>query len=337
MGICRALGIGVLTMASALTASAAHADMTRIRIAREYGVSYLPLMVMQDQKLLEKQAAKVGIPDLQVSWVQFAGGNVMNDALLSGSLQIASGGVGPLVMMWARTRTTPLAVKGLASINSMPLLLNTTNPEVKTIKDFTDKDKIALPAAKVSIQAITLQMAAEKAFGEGKQSTLDRLTVSLSHPDAMQALLSGKSEIDAHFGSPPFQEQELKKPGVHTVLDSYDVLGGQSTFNLVWCTSQFYAQNPKLVQAFMAALDESIAMINHDKHWAAETYLRVTKEKTPVADIEKLLNDPQLVFTTTPQNVMKYARFMARTGLIKRAPASWKDMFFPGIQGAAGS
>jgi NitT/TauT family transport system substrate-binding protein len=311
--------------------------MTEIKVARQYGVSYLPLMLMQDQKLLEKHAAQLGIPNLKVSWVEFAGGNVMNDALLSDSLQIASGGVAPLVLLWSRTHGTPLEVKALAAINSMPLLLNTTNPAVKTVKDFSGKDKIALPAAKVSIQAITLQMAADKAFGPGNQGQLDKYTVSLAHPDAQQALLSGSSEVNAHFGSPPFQEQELTHPNVHTVLNSYDVLGGKSTFNLVWCTSKFYQQNPKLVQAFMAALDEAEASINKDKHAAALAYLRISKDKSSVDEIEKMISAPDVQFTTVPQNTVKYADFMARTGLIKAKPASWKDLFFPTAQSQQGS
>lgn len=315
----------------------AHAELSEVKIAREYGISYLPLMIMHDQKLLEKQAAKDGIPDLKVSWIEFAGGNVMNDALLSNSLQIASGGVAPLVLLWSRTHGTSSEVKAISAINSMPLLLNTNNPKVKSIKDFTAKDKIALPAAKVSIQAITLEMAAEKTFGPGNQAKLDPLTVTLSHPDAQQALLSGSSEITAHFASPPFQEQELSRPGIHTVLNSYDVLGGKSTFNLVWCTTKFAQQNPKIMKAFIAALNQAEAIINQDKHAAAATYLRMAKGKSSVAKIESMITSPDVSFTITPQNTMKYADFMARTGLIKTKPASWKDMFFAPAQSLKGS
>jgi NitT/TauT family transport system substrate-binding protein len=219
----------------------------------------------------------------------------------------------------------------------MPLYLNTRNPSVKTIKDFTEKDRIALPAVKVSIQAVTLQMAAEKAFGEGQQGKLDALTVSLSHPDAQVALLSGASEITAHFGSPPFQYQQLEKPGIHTVLNSYDVLGGPATFNVVWTTSKFRSENPKLYDAFVKALDEATAIINKDKKAAAEAYLRISKDKDTVTDILAMLNDPAIVYTTTPQNVMKYVDFMNKIGSIKVKPDSWKDLFFPNIHGAAGS
>lgn len=314
----------------------ARGEMTEIKVAQQYGIGYLPLMLMEEQKLIEKYARAGGISDLRVSWAKFAGGNVMNDALLSGSLQFASGGVGPLVTLWARTRGN-LDVKAVAALNSMPLYLNTRNPAVKTVKDFGDRDRIALPAVKVSIQAITLQMAAEKAFGDGQWAKLDALTVTLSHPDAQAALLSGQSEITAHFGSPPFQYQQLKNPAIHTVLSSYDVLGGPATFNLVWTSSRFRAENPQVYEAFVKALDDAMGQINADKKAAAEAYLRISRDKDSVQDILAMLNDPAIVFTTTPQNVTKYVEFMFRTGTIKVKPDSWKELFFPNVHALPGS
>jgi len=324
-----------LAAALAFTSFAVRAEMSEINVAQQYGIGYLPLMLMEEQKLIEKYAKAVGV-DVKVNWAKFAGGNVMNDALLSGSLQFASGGVGPLITIWAKTKGN-LDVKAVATLDSMPLYLNTRNPNVKTIKDFTDKDRIALPAVKVSVQAITLQMAAEKAFGEGQQGKLDPLTVTMSHPDGQTALLSGQSEITAHFSSPPFQYQQLKRPGVHTVLNSNDVLGGPATFNLVWTTTKFRNGNPKLYDAFVKALDDTIAQINKDKKAAAEAYLRISKDKDTVADILAMLNDPQIIYTTVPLNVMKYADFMAKIGMIKVKPDSWKNLFFPNIHGATGS
>lgn len=330
-GAARAAAVLVL----ATVAVTARAEVSELKVARQYGVSYLPLMLMEEQKLIEKHAKAAGV-DVKVDWARFAGGNVMNDALLSGSLHFASGGVGPLITLWSRTKGN-LDVKAVAAINSMPLLLNTRNPNVKSLKDFTEKDKIALPAVKVSIQAVTLQMAAEKAFGEGQQNRLDAYTVSMSHPDAQTALLSGASEITAHFSSPPFQYQQLEKPGIHTVLNSFDVLGGPATFNLVWTTSRFRNENPKLYDAFVKALDEAIAQINGDKRAAAEAYLRISKDKSSVDAIAKMLNDPQLVYTTTPNNTMKYVAFMSKIGSIKVVPDSWKDMFFPNVHTLPGS
>ena len=147
--------------------------------------------------------------------------------------------------------------------------INVIKPEVTSLKDLTDSDRIALPAVKVSIQAVTLEMAAEQAFGPGQYGKLDRLTVSMAHPDAMTAMLSGKSEIIGHFGSAPFQDQELADPRVHRLLNSYDVLGGPATFNVVWAEKRFHDYNPKTYGAFLSALEEAMRVIRDDPPRAA--------------------------------------------------------------------
>ena len=218
------LAVAAIGLLSIGFSGAAHAEADTVRIAKQYGISYLPLTLMEEEKLFEQQAKKQGL-DIKVEWLRFIAGAGMNDALLSGNLDLASGGVPSLLLIWGKTQTS-LKVKGVAALNAMPIYLVTTNPDIKTIMDFTGKDKIALPATKISIQAVTLQMAAEQAFGKGQQEKLDIFTVSMGHPDAMVAMLGGKAEINSHFGSAPFQEQELADPRVHKVLDSYDVLGG---------------------------------------------------------------------------------------------------------------
>ena len=313
----------------------ARAEMSEIHVSRQYGISYLPLMIMEDQKLIEKHAKAEGI-DVKVDWSKFASGAVMNDALLSGNLQFASGGVAPFTTLWAKTRGN-LDVKGVAAINSMPLYLVTNNPNVKTIKDFTEKDKIALPAVKVSIQAVTLQMAAEKAFGPGQQNKLDHLTVSMSHPDAETALLSGGSEITAHLGSPPFQYQELEHKGMHRVLNSYDVLGGPATFNVVWTTKKFHDDNPKVNEAVVAAMDEADKLIKADPKRAAEIYLAVTKEKTSVDDLVAMITNPKVAYRLNPSATYPVAQFLHKIGRVKHQASSWKDLFFPSAYDRPGS
>jgi NitT/TauT family transport system substrate-binding protein len=326
--------IAVIASVAVCSAAPAAAEANQLRIAQQFGVSYLPLLLIEHHKLVEKHAKAAGLGDIQVSWAKFAGGAQMNDAILSNSLDFASAGVAPAITLWAKSKGE---VKLVTAMNSMPILLNSRNPKVKTIADFTEQDKIALPAVKVSIQAVTLQMAAEKVFGAGKHTQLDALTVTLAHPDAQIALLSGSSEINAHFSAPPFQYQQLEKPGIHTVLSSYDVLGGPATFNVVYASAKFRAENPKLYQSFLKAFEEATAIINRDKRAAAEFYLKVSKDKDSVENILKILNDPQIAFTQTPQNITQYSDFLFRIGSIKQKPDTWKDLFFPEIHQLPGS
>ena len=313
----------------------ASAEPRVVRIAKQYGISYLPLTIMEEKKLLEAEGKKRGL-DLSTEWLKFTGGPPMNEALISGNLDFASGGVGPLVTIWARTQNN-LKVKGVAALNSMPLYLNTIKPEIKSIKDFTEKDRIALPAVRVSIQAVVLQMAAEKAFGKGQEHKLDALTVSLSHPDGLAQMMSGRSEITAHLSSAPFQYQELADSRVHKVLDSYEVLGGPHTFNVVWAASKFYDGEPKVVQAFLAALSEAMKEIKDDPAGAAALWVKADRSKLTPAEALKIIQDKENSWTMTPQRTMVFADYMARVGMVPVKATDWKDMFFDAIHNLPGS
>lgn len=317
--------------------SPAGAEIAELKIAKQYGVSYLPLMLMEADKLVEKHAAAAGLPDLKVEWTTLGGGSAMNDAIISGSLHIASGGVGPLLTIWGRTKGS-VDVKCVAALSTMPIYLNTRNPAVRSIKDFTDKDKIALPAVKVSIQAVTLQMAAEQVFGAGNHNKLDALTVSMSHPDGMQSLLSGAGEVTGHFTSAPFQYQQLKQAGIRRVLNSYEVLGGPATFTLLFAAKKFKDDNPKVYGALLKGFEEAIGAINKDKKASAARYLEIARDrKSTVEDIAAMLTDPEIEFTMTPKATMKYADFMHRVGSLKQKPDSWKDICFENVHHLPGS
>jgi len=327
--LCCMLSLGI--------AAPAHAETSEVRAAQQFGLSYLALMMMEDSKLVEKQAKTMGLGDIKVSWAKLGGPGAMNDALLSGGIDFGTGGVPSLITLWSKTHGTPQEVRGVGALNSMPVNLVTSNPNVKSIRDFTDKDKIAVTTVKVSTQALLLQMAAAKEFGEQNYAKLDPLTVSLPHPDAMTALLSGGGTITAHFSSPPFQYQEVGRPGIRTILSNYEILGGPATFNVVWSTAKFRDANPKTYAAFVAAFEEATATINRDKRAAAEVYKRMSGTKETVEELLKMMEDPLVEYTLTPKSIMKTAEFMEKVGTIKEKPSSWKDLFFPNVHGLQGS
>jgi len=326
----------VAALAAMLMSNLARAEQRELRIGIQPGLTYLPFVLMQHDKLIEQRAAAAGLGTITVTWWSVAGGNPQNDAMLSGNLDIANSGTPAFFPMWARTRGS-YDVKGIAAYNALPLKLNTNNPAVKAIKDFTDKDRIAVPAVKVAFQALALQMAAAKQWGPANYAKLDHLTVSMAHPDGMAALLSGGGEITAHYTSAPFQYKELAAPGIHKVLDSYEVMGGPYSFNVIAATAKFKAANPKTYAAFLAALQDATDQINADKPKAAEAYLRIAKDKAPVSEILAMLNDPQISFDLVPKRLMKVTEFMHEVGTIKVKPASWKDLFFENAHGLAGS
>ena len=323
-------GIGL-----ALGSIAAHAE-GRIRIAEQFGIVYLLLNVAQEQKLIEKHAKAAGV-DAQVEWVKLSGGSAVNDALLSGNIEIAGAGVGPLLTLWDRTHGKQ-NVRGVASLGNFPYYLVSNNPKVKTLADFTDKDRIALPAVGVSVQSRVLQLASAKLWGDKEFNKLDKISVAVPHPDAAAAIIKGGTEISAHFGNPPFQEQELAgNPNAHIVLNSYQVLGGPASATVLYATEKFRNENPKTYRAFLDALNEAAQFVTANPEKAADIYLKVGNAKIDRDLLLKIIKNPEVQFKTTPQNTYALAEFMHRVGAIKNKPASVKDYFFDDAQNAAGN
>ncbi|SAL21695.1 ABC transporter substrate binding protein [Caballeronia terrestris] len=320
---CVSLTIGA---ASLTAASTVHAEGT-IRVAEQFGVVYLLLNVARDQQFIEKEGKKQGL-DIKVDWTKLSGGATINDALLSGSIDIAGAGVGPLLTIWDRTHGRQ-NVKGVASLGNVPYYLVSNNPNVKTIADFTEKDRIALPAVGVSVQSRVLQYAAAKQWGDKQFDRLDKLTQAMPHPDAAAAVIAGGTEINAHFGTPPFQQQELAgNPKAHIVLNSYDMLGGPSSATVLYATEKFRNENPKTYRAFVDALSDAASFVTQNPDAAADIYIRVNNAKIDRNLLLKIIKDPAVQFKVAPQNTFALAQFMHRVGAIKNEPKSWQDYFF---------
>ena len=314
----------------------AYADVSEVRISRQPGLVYLPIMILEQDHLVEKEAKKRGIDNLKVTFSIFNSGGAAVDAVLSGNVDLATSGATNLLTAWSATKGTPNEVRGVAGNGALPMFLLSRNPNVKTLKDFSAADKIAVPTVRVSTQAIVMQMAAEKQFGTAEEHKFDQYTVALGHPDALLALEAGK-DVNGHFSLPPYQYVELKIPGVHVVLNSIDVTGGPASNGVSFATTKFHDANPKIIAAFLAAMATAEDTIKNNRRHAAELYLKETKEKLTVDELVKIMSDPNFVYSTAPQQSMKFAEAMFRGGTIKNKPASWKDYFFPEVHNLKGS
>lgn len=308
----------------------------RIRIARQFGIVYLLLDVARERQLIEKHAKAAGI-DVKVEWIQLSGGSAVNDALLSGSIDIAGAGIAPLLTLWDRTRGRH-DVRGVASLGNFPYYLISNKPEIRTIADFTDKDRIAVPAVGVSIQSRYLQIASARLWGDKDFARLDRISVAVPHPDATAAIIKGGTEISGHFANPPFQEQALAgNRQAHIVLDSYDVLGGPTSPTVLYALDGFRRQSPKTYRAFLAALDEAARLIGEDPEAAADSYLKASGGKGERKLVLDVIRNPRVAFKTAPENTHPIADFMHRVGAIRHRPESVRDYFFEEALLEAGS
>jgi NitT/TauT family transport system substrate-binding protein len=314
-------------LAFGLSQAPAAAEANQVTIADQIGLLYLPLRIAVEQKLIEKHAKADGLGDVSVVLRQFSGGGAVNTAILSGSVDIAAGGIPPLLKIWDRTKGSPSEVRAMIALTHMAYKLFTIDPRIKSLKDYlnTPDSKIALPSVKVSTQAVTLEMAAEKQFGEGKAFALDPLTISMPHPQAFAAMKSGNLPVKSHFATLPFSYELARDPKVHLVFSSYDLVGPH-TGVVLYNTRKWKEENPKLFKAVAEAFYEAHDWIKKHPREAAEQFVQTAKGKYNAAQVEEMITDKSEVeYRPDMEGTYVYAEFLHRIGDLSTLPASWKD------------
>ena len=329
-----------LSLFSAILATAAmtsaFAETREIRINKQFGLTYLAINVAVEKSLIEKHVRAAGLGEVKITFPQLASGASTNDALLSGNLDIASGSTPNLFLLSERTRGRQ-NFKGIMAVNESPIYLVTIDERIRTLKDYTEKDRIAVAGIGTSQHALLIQMASAQAFGWDNRNKLNSSTVAMAHPDAMAALLSGQHEVKSHSATLPFLFQELADRRVHTVYKSYDVVGGLQTLTVLWCSESWKNENPLTYKAVIAAMQESMDWIKQNRKEAAALYLKLEKSKLNEGEVYEMLSEQWNTFNAAPRRVGMLADFMHRIGVLKVKPASWKDYFFENMHALDGS
>jgi NitT/TauT family transport system substrate-binding protein len=315
--VCAGVAAAIGLMASGFAAQAQ--QKSEIAVSRQPGILYMPTHIIEKQKLIEKHATLLGLKDVTIKWVTLSGGGAQTDALLAGGVDILCTGTGNLLLLWDRTKG---GVKGIVATSAQPMSLISRDERIKTIKDFGPGDKIAVPTVKVSTQAIVLQIAAAKLFGDDQWSKFDSNTVQLGHPDAVGAMSNPTHEIHNHFTIPPYTFIELKNvPGAHVVLTSTEVMGGPLSQAQFFTTTKFADANPKM---------EAQDLIRSDTKTAVGIYKEVTGDKTSAEDLLAWLKEPGMMeWNLQPQGTMKFADHLYKVGTLKTKPKAWTDYYLP--------
>ncbi|WP_315832100.1 ABC transporter substrate-binding protein [Bradyrhizobium prioriisuperbiae] len=321
----------IAMIASSATSALAQ---TPVKIGIGFGIGFLPTFILRDMNLIEKHAKAAGL-DVKTEYQRISGSSAMQDAVLSGSVDLGTYGVAAMLFAWDKARNTPQQIFGIAGVNSSPLILVTNKPEVKKISDLAPTDKIAMPAL-VSPQMYALQMVSEKIFGPGQEDKLKPQVVALPHPESLNAMLSGGTEVKAYFAPPPFAQIALESGKAHAITSTEEAFGGRSSFLIVGATKRYLDANPKMIEVVVKALTEASDLIRNEPDKAAELYLKAEPSKLfDQAKVAALLKANPDDFGVAVYGVKQTADFMARQKLIKTVPANFKDVFIGPVQQTA--
>ncbi len=273
-----------------------------ITVAQQYGTAYAPIAVMRELALLEQE-----LPDsVTVKWVQLANTAAIRESMLGGETDFACMAIPPFLI----GRDAGMEWQICSGVSRVPMGLTTSDPTLTSLADITPDMRIALPQPG-SIQHILLAMAASRELGEARR--FDDQLVTLSHPDGMNALLSG-GEVSLHFTTSPYLQQE-QQAGMTLLLDGEEAMGQPYTGIVAVAGQSLYHENPKVYQAFLKALEEAIRWIQENPQEAAQL-LAPLYGMEPDALLQEM-TAPGAAYTTEVAGVEAFERFMLEEGYLK--------------------
>jgi NitT/TauT family transport system substrate-binding protein len=326
-----------VTLLIVFGSTAAEAEVNEVSIASTIGLAQFPGRVASDLKLIQRRAAALGIPNLKVSYQAVTSGVVVSDLFLSGHANIGIGGNVPMFNLWAKTNGR---VKGIMAFSQGDMFLITCDPRIKSIRDYTDNDRIAMTDLKTTTYAMMLQMKAAKEFGWDNRNKFEGISVAMGDPDGVGAILSCKTDVKSHMTILPHSTVELASGKGRIVFSSEELLGHPYTFAAAFTTTEFRQENPKVYQAVVEGLGDAIAFIKDDPEKAADMFVKeepyVGTRETVVKLIEGQTPD-HFSFTETPNSTKAFMDFMYKSGTIKTAPQSWKDVWFDNVWALPGT
>jgi len=322
-------GLRSLVAALALSATLVPASAQEpVRIGIGFGLAFLPVYLCQDLKLIEKHG-KAAHLDLKASYQRFFGAGPLQDAIAAGAIDMGPFGTAPLLAAWEKASGTPRQIVAVSGITTLPAVLLTNQPNVRTIADFRPADRIAVPTSS-SPQMYLLQMQSEKIFGQ-----YDRLRdqiVIRSHNDAVAALIAATDRLAGYFSSAPYTQIALADGRVRKVLSSSDVIGGKASFLIMGASRGYVAAHPQIPQVVVEAMDEAAHIIRDNPRRAAEVYLTYEPSKTlDVAAVAAMLDGIKDEFGSAVHGVQAFADFMGRHGELRTPPRSWKEIVAPAL------
>jgi NitT/TauT family transport system substrate-binding protein len=325
--------------AVAFIPAGASAETNEVRIASTFGLAQLPGRLAYEQHFIEKQAQRLGLPNLKVTFQAVSSGIVVSDLLLSRNADVGVGGNVPLFTLWDKT-TGPQKVRGIMSFSRGNMFLLTVDPRIESMRDFKDTDRIAMTDVRSTTYSMVIQMAAAKEYGWDQRTKYDRITVAMGNNEALAAMLSGRMEVKSHMTILPHSTMELNSGKVRILLNSKDLLGEPYTTVASFTTTRFKQENPVTYQAVVAGLQEAIDFINTNAAEAADIFLKNEKFTGSRDELVEMLQGKTadaLSFNSTPNTTTLFTDFMYKSGTLKNHPTSWKDLWFENTWDKSGS
>lgn len=296
-------------------------EAVTLNIAYQYGLAYAPLILMQEQKLIEKAYEEKTGKEVTVVWNQMSSGADINTGISSGNIDVGFMGVAPAIT----GITKNVGYKIFTNLSGQEHGLMTNDDSIKKMADLIGTDKQIALVNIGSIQHIILAKTLDDLGYDAH--ALDANIVAMSHPDGMTALETGN--VPCHLTSNPYIYKEREEENLQELTEVSTAWSKENSFIVGVASENLYEENQELYQALCDAVEEAIAFINNHMDEAA----KITCEYDGNSEAEELKYLQVGNYTTETKGIYELATFMKEANFVEEIPASYSGLVFDNVTG----
>ncbi len=303
------------------TAEAPAEQALSLHVAYQYGLAYAPLILCQENGLIEKAYREATGKEVEVFWDQMGSGADINVGIASGNLDAGFLGIAPAITGISKK----VGYKIFTNLSRQEHGLMTNDPELQSLGDLVGSDKQIALVNLGSIQHIILGLTLQ-ANGYDAHA-LDANIVGMKHPDGKTALESGS--IPCHLTSNPYIYKERDNETLHELSEVKACWPADNSFIVGVASEALVSEHPELYGALCQAITEAIDSINAD----FEATAKITCEYDGNSVEDELFYLQAGSYSAETKGILDLARFMYENEFVEEAFESYQDLVFDNVKG----
>lgn len=282
----------------------------KLRISRSYSYGSVTQYIMQEKGILEKHMPE----NVAVEWLQLSSSSEIRDAVVSGQVDIAS--VALTTYITAYENSFPLTL--LSYSVSTPVNIYSNDPEITAIDEFPDTAKIAV-ISKGGYVSMSFLAYCKETLGDA--TMYDNLLTTIPEADAVASMQTSRDFNGAVLQFPAMRKAEEIE---HVVLlaDLTEVIEEYGIGSVFFTHSDYYEENPDIVEAFMEAQEEALQFIKDNPEETAQMLSEPFGiESDAILEIlQKMPPHKEVV------GYDKQAQLMYEAGILEKEPTKFADL-----------
>lgn len=303
------------------TAETNETEKATLNIAYQYGLAYAPLIIAQQQNLIENAYKEKTGKEVEVVWNQMSSGADINTGIASGNLNVGFMGIGPAITGVSKQ----VGYKIFTNLSGQEHCLTVNDENIKGFDDLIDSNHQIAVVNIGSFQHMILAKALEESGYD--PHALDANLIAMKHPDGMAALET--KSVAGHVTTNPYIYKERENEELHEIEAVNAVYPRDNSFIVGVASEQLYADEPELYEALCKGIADAVNYINENMEEAA----KVTYEYNGNTEEDELKYLQKGSYFVETKGLHDLATFMYANGFTENDPGEYTDLVFDNVKG----